>query len=357
MADDRRDGRREGDDVTNSETTRRDFLKTAGLGLGGMIASNRLGDFARAAQIAQSTTTARNSESIRVAHLTDFHIQEPRGATRGVAKCLAHVQSQSRKPDFILNTGDCVMDVLYRDRARAQELWNLWTKALKDECSLPVEHCLGNHDHWGWGKDRSKTTGNERGWGKQWAMDILGLSKPYHAFDRGAWRFIMLDSCQLAPEGIWEARIDDAQFAWLEAELSATKKPVLIASHVPILSPAVFLDRGGIGGTPQAPALAGRRCHLDVKRLGQLFEKHPNVKLCVSGHLHQIDRADYRGVTYVTNPAVCGNWWKGDHLGAFGEMYTMLDLHADGTFEIERVDYGWTPEVAPTTERAGAVND
>jgi 3',5'-cyclic AMP phosphodiesterase CpdA len=330
-----------------------------------MIASNWLGEVARAAQIeppapaaaaaAAGADTASIGGPIRVAHLTDFHIQEPRGAARGVAKCLAHVQSQSRKPDFILNTGDCVMDVLNRDRARAQALWDIWTKTLKDDCSLPIEHCLGNHDHWGWVKARSKTTGDEPGWGKQWAMDVLGLSKPYHAFDRGGWRFIMLDSCQLAPPpGIWEARIDEPQFAWLEAELNATTRPVLIGSHVPILSPAVFLDRGAIGGTAAAPALAGNRCHLDVKRLGQLFEKHPHVKLCVSGHLHQIDRAEYRGITYMTNPAVCGGWWKGDHLGAFGEMYTLLDLHPDGRFEVERVDYGWTPEGAPATQPAGA---
>jgi hypothetical protein len=105
-----------------------------------------------------------------------------------------------------------------------------------------------------------------------------------------------------------------------------------------------MLDIGSIAGTEEHPAINGRRVHLDSKRFGQLFLQHPNVRLCLSGHLHQIDRADYRGVTYLTNPAVCGNWWKGKHLGAFGEMYTVLDLHPDGTFDYQHVSYGWTPE-------------
>ena len=100
--------------------------------------------------------------------------------------------------------------------------------------------------------------------------------------------------------------------------------------------------------------MAVRRVHTDVKRIGALFAKHPHVKICVSGHLHEIDRAEFMGVTYLNNPAVCGDWWKGLHRGVFGEMYTMLDLHPDGTFDIHRIDYGWTPAPAPATRPATA---
>ena len=332
-------------------TTRRDFLKTSGLGLGGLVTAGLLGGCASSPSAGARAATSR-AGSIRIAHLTDFHVQEPRGGDKGMAMCLRHVQSLKHKPQLILNTGDCVMDVLNHGRPHAEKLWRLWSRVLKAECSTPIEHCLGNHDIWGWVKERSKTTGNEKGWGKQWAMDVLGLSKPYHAFDCGAWRIVMLDSVQPASEGVWESRLDDAQFAWLESELAATTKPALIGSHVPILSPAVFLDRGRIGGSTTQPALAVRRCHLDVKRIGQLFVKHPNVKLCISGHLHQIDRADYRGVTYMTSPAVSGGWWAGNHVDVFGEMYTLLDLHADGTFDAEYVDYGWTVQPAPASAPA-----
>jgi len=335
--------------VTN-ETTRRDWLKATGLGIGGVIASSLLGGCA--ATGSSSARSAGRAGSIRVAHVTDVHVQNELGGARGMAAAFRHVQSRKRKPELILNTGDCVMDVLNRDRARATELWTLWSSVLKDECSTPIEHCLGNHDIWGWVKERSGTTGNEPGWGKKWAMDVLGLSRPYHAFDRGAWRIVMLDSVMPAAEGVWEARLDDEQFTWLEGELKATKRPVLVCSHVPIVSPAVFLDTGKIGGTPEAPALAVRRVHADVKRIGHLFAKYGNVKLCISGHLHEIDRAEFHGTTYITNPAVCGDWWKGHHRGVWDEQYTMLDLHADGSFDVEYVNYGWTPEAPPATAPA-----
>lgn len=329
------------------ETSRREFLRAAAVGVGATLASG-------CASLRMTGKSSPRRGSIRVAHLTDFHIQPELEGVRGVATCLHHAQSLQRKPDLIINTGDSVFETLHESRARTQQLWDLWGTTLKNECSVPIEHCIGNHDIWGWAKARSGTTGSEPGWGKQWAMDALGLAKPYHAIDRGAWKIIMLDSVQPAAEGIWETRLDVEQFAWLESELNATKKPVLIGSHVPIVSPSTLLDPGKIGGTPEAPALAVRRCHMDVKRIGALFASHPNVKLCVSGHLHQIDRAEYNGVTYITNPAVCGDWWKGKHRGLFGEMYTVIDLHADGTFEYEHVDYGWEPVADPTSKPAEA---
>jgi 3',5'-cyclic AMP phosphodiesterase CpdA len=330
------------------ELSRRDWLKAAAISVGAGL----IGGCANEAIVSRGSSVhppARfGGGSIRVAHLTDVHVQPELDAPQGMAEALHHAQSLRRKPDFILNTGDCVMEALHADQARMKAQWQVWRSVLKNECSLPIEHCIGNHDIWGWSKERSGTTGNEPGWGKAMAMEQLGLARPYHAFDRGAWKFIMLDSVQPSAEGIWETRLDEAQFAWLENELKSTSKPVLIASHIPIVSPSTLLDSGRISGTPEYPALSPRRTHMDVKKLGALFRQHPNVKLCVSGHLHQIDRADFLGVTYITNPAVCGDWWQGLHRGLFGEMYTVLDLHPDGTFDFEYVDYGWEPKVPAT---------
>ena len=338
-------------------TSRREWLKATGMSIGAWIGAGLTAGCGRRSPLGPASENLGGG-SIRVAHLTDVHVQPELGAHEGFARCLRHLQSQKQPPALILNTGDSIYDALYQDRSRTEQQWELWRKVLRDECSLPVKHCLGNHDMWGWGKERSGTTGSEPGWGKQWALDELGMDRPYHAFDHGAWRFIMLDSCQpLENEEIWHTRLDDEQFAWLEAELSKTNRPVLIGSHVPIMSPAVLLDPGRIGGTPDAPALAVRRCHIDVKRIGQLFAKHPHVKLCISGHLHQIDRADYRGVTYMSNPAVSGGWWKGKHIDTFGAMYTLFDLHQNGTFDVEHVDYGWqmrTP--APAASEAQAAS-
>lgn len=69
------------------------------------------------------------------------------------------------------------------DRTKLQ--WELFTGALRRECSLEVRHCIGNHDIWGWNKAKSKTTGDEKGWGKSWATETLGLDRPYYSFERG----------------------------------------------------------------------------------------------------------------------------------------------------------------------------
>ena len=329
--------------MSNREPSRRECLKLGAIAGVGLLAGCASSTSSRGA-----SGMRKRAGSVRVAHLTDFHVQPELDAERGTAKCLAH--AQVHRPDLILNTGDCVMDTLHADRARAQAQWDVWKRVMRNEVSTKIAHCLGNHDIWGWGRERSGTAGDEPGWGKQWALDELGLSRPYHAFDVGAWRVVMLDSVQASPEWTWVAKFDDEQFAWLENELAGTRKPVLIGSHIPIVSPAVWLDGGRIGGTLEEPAIAVRRVHIDVKRVGALFAKNPHVKLCVSGHLHEIDRAEFLGVTYLNNPAVCGNWWKGLHRGHFGEMYTLLDLHPDGTFDVRRVDYGWEPAAPPATQ-------
>ena len=47
------------------------------------------------------------------------------------------------------------------DDARTQLQWDLWKSVLKNECSLPIESCIGNHDIWGWHRRHAHTRGDE----------------------------------------------------------------------------------------------------------------------------------------------------------------------------------------------------
>jgi predicted MPP superfamily phosphohydrolase len=149
--------------MTTSKMNRRDLMKlgvlsAAGLALTGKsFASNPLRTQPAAAPV--QPTTAR---SIRIAHLTDFHIQPEQRAGEGVASCLKHVMSLADKPDLLITGGDLVMDSFEQEFGRTKTLWDLYTKVLKDECGIPVHHTLGNHDHWGWNKAKSKTTRSGR---------------------------------------------------------------------------------------------------------------------------------------------------------------------------------------------------
>jgi 3',5'-cyclic-AMP phosphodiesterase len=295
------------------------------------------------------TKPAGRRRSIRFAHFTDVHVQPERDAGGGMAECLRHIHAQPDAPSLILNTGDCVFDSFGRDAARTDLQWSLFQRVMKEECTLPVASCLGNHDIWGWNKSKSKTTGTEPLWGKRRALEALGLDKPYHSFDRGGWHFIMLDS--MVPFGAdgYSAKIDAEQFEWLTADLAANAgKHTLVASHIPIFSPAgVLISCGEDAKTPGRLSSNGGLVHLDTRQLHELFLRAGNVRACISGHLHLIDHAEFCGITYLSNPAISGNWWKGKHLDRFGEMYTLIDLFDDGTLDVEYVPYGWTAKALP----------
>ena len=82
--------------------------------------------------------------------------------------------------------------------------------------------------------------------------------------------------------------------------------------------------------------------HIDARRIKNLFNKHQNVKLCLSGHEHLVDQVSYNNVTYCCNGAVSGAWWKGNyHECAPG--YGVVDLYEDGSFNNQYVLYGWQP--------------
>jgi len=313
--------------------SRRQLLKMAG-GLGVTVA---LGQRAAAAPGARRPERKR---VLRIAHLTDIHVQPERAADQGMVACLRHVQRQPDKPDVIFNGGDSIMDSLGTDRARTALQWKLWRNILAQECSLPVEHCIGNHDVWGWNRKKSGATGVEPLYGKKWAMEAFGLSSRFRSFDRAGWHFIFLDSTHPHEETVYTARLDEEQFEWLEADLASVEKgtPVLVFSHIPILCACVFFD--GDNEETGNWVVPGAWMHIDARRIKDLFLKHPEVRLALSGHVHLQDRVEYNGVTYLCNGAVCGAWWKGPYQEC-QPGYGLVNLYSDGSFDAEYVAYGW----------------
>lgn len=310
---------------------RRDALKSLLAG-GATLATLGAASLSRAAAQDRKRT-------LRFAHFTDMHVYSKRNAPQGLAAAIKHMHELSDRPEFILNGGDAIYDSLEESREEAEQQWSLWKSIWKDHSSLPLKHCLGNHDIWGWNKRRSKTTGNEAGWGKQLALDQLGLAKSYHTFDAGGWRFFVLDSMSFDEETAYYAKLDDEQFAWLTSGLESTpsEQPIVIVSHIPILTVGV------IGFTPELRKLPGAEkmlSHRDAYELLMLFRKHPNVKLCLSGHTHLTETVKFGSLDFVNSGAVCGLWWKGK-FDQTAEGYNVIDLYDDGTYATEYMPYGW----------------
>lgn len=322
---------------------RRAFLRTALAGAGavaaarGALGSAPAGDPAAGAGPAQAGT-------IRLAHLTDIHVQPERRAEAGMAAAFAH--AQARKPDLIITGGDSVMDVFGATRDRADRLRRIFQDTLRRECSVPVHHVTGNHDIFGWNRKASGTTGEEADWGRKFACGMFGVPRTWHSFDHGAWRFICLDSVQ--PKGdAYTAYLDDEQHEWLRKTLAETPKsmPVCIASHIPILSLTALTY-----GAPRArehvgedTVIANAEMHTDGTLLHDLFKAAGNVRLCLSGHTHLVDHCMLDGISYVCDGAVSGAWWKGG-LEGIREGYGLIELSPDGGVSHRYVDYGWQAE-------------
>jgi 3',5'-cyclic AMP phosphodiesterase CpdA len=313
--------------------TRRETLKTF-LTISGGTA---LAGFTLGTSMRHAADPGPKRGVLRIAHLTDVHVEPGDRAARGLAACLRHVQALADPPDVIFNGGDAIQDGFAASRASTRAQWDVWRKVLRDECGFPMEHCLGNHDLWGGDRKKGSAPAADPLQGKQWALDVYGLSERFRSFDRAGWHFIVLDSTFAHGEG-YEARLDDTQFEWLAADLGKVSAgtPVLVLSHIPILCACGFFD--GTNERNGSWVVPGSWMHLDARRLKDLFHRHPNVRLCLSGHIHLRDRVDYNGVTYLCNGAVCGAWWR----GAYQECrpgYGLIDLYDDGTFDHQYLTY------------------
>lgn len=273
---------------------------------------------------------------LRIAHITDVHLsdnsEDEYSAPKGLERCLHHVQNQEDPPDIIFNGGDSINDALVASRTSVERQWELWHSIMKQENSLPVVNCIGNHDVWGEGPQGDPL------YGKQWAMEAMHLDRRYYSFDQAGWHFIVLDSTRAVNGDWYTARLDEEQFQWLKNDLSevSSETPVFVLSHIPILCAAAFFD----GNNEESGdwVIPGAWVHIDARRIVELFYEHPNVKACASGHIHLLDEIDYNDVTYYCNGAVSGNWWNGDyHQTPPG--YAMINLYADGTTDRDYIPY------------------
>ncbi|HRJ26181.1 MAG TPA: metallophosphoesterase [Fimbriimonadaceae bacterium] len=290
-----------------------------------------------------ASASPKKEVALRIAHLTDIHVQPELKAGIGMADALRIAQERRPKPDLILTGGDLIMDCSGTSATRAQDQWDIFNQVLKNELTTPIEHCLGNHDVFAMYRYSKGRQAGEPEYGKKWAMEILGLGHPYRSFDRAGWHFIVLDSTFPQTDS-YTAKLDDEQFEWLVADLKKTPKttPILVLSHIPILAACAYFD--GNNEKTGNWVVPGSWMHIDARRITRAFYEHGGVKLALSGHMHLVDRVDYLGTTYLCNGAVSGAWWRGNYHECepgFGEV----TLYRDGTFDHKYVTTGWTADM------------
>lgn len=272
----------------------------------------------------------------RFAHLADIHVQPELRAAEGFRKCMAAVHALKPRPSFILMGGDLVYDVLEVDSARARKVFSLYQAICRDS-DIPVYHCLGNHDIFGWGS-RGKVAASDPHYGRGMALDQLGLARSNYSFDHGGWHFVVVDDILPDPETVYHGGLDEPTLAWLDDDLGrAADRPKVVCLHIPAVSVAAW--RGYDAGDAAELALSRRMVCKNPGAGIALMKKH-RVQLVLAGHLHQNEIIRLDHTTHITEAAVCGAWWKGPHHG-FAEGFGVIDVYADGTFGHHYHPYRW----------------
>lgn len=273
---------------------------------------------------------------LRVANLTDIHVRPDRTAEYGMAAALNTVNSMADTPDFIINGGDAIMNAAALTKGVIKEQWQVFNSIMKNENSMPVYHCIGNHDLYGFLLPSADHTES-----KLWAMDEYRMSNRYYSFVKSNWKFVVLDSVH-ARKSVpgYYGKLDEEQFIWLKNELKQTPANlhVCIVSHIPILAICCLFDRD-ITNTDHM-RISESNMHQDCNELVGLFYQYKNVKACLSGHIHLVDYVNYLGVEYFCNGAVAGEWWKGKH-NQFDPAFCVMNFYEDGTVTREVNYYKW----------------
>ena len=207
------------------------------------------------------------------------------------------LDSLPRQPDLLIATGDLVHDASSTGYDRlARSLLEL---------DIPA-HCLpGNHDDPGLLAQRMATHG-------------ISVSR---LVDRPHWRILLLDSTVTGNAG---GHLDTDELAWLEQQLRATNKNLLLCLHhqpVPV-------------GSRWIDTMAVDNGHLLIS----LLDNYPRVKAVTWGHVHQVFEQFEQDVYWLSAPSTCVQFAPGADefcLDPVPPGCLLLALSADGKVQTQ----------------------
>jgi predicted MPP superfamily phosphohydrolase len=97
----------------------------------------------------QKDSTKNKNRVLRIAHMTDLHLDSGSRQEEWTRICIDHIQTLDDRPDMIFNGGDTINDALDRSEASVSEQWSIWNR-VEQKIALPVVHlywesrCLGS---------------------------------------------------------------------------------------------------------------------------------------------------------------------------------------------------------------------
>jgi Icc protein len=246
---------------------------------------------------------------LRVIQITDTHLFADRDREmRGIitSKSLQIVLDKVRElhPDLLLLTGDLSQD----ETAESYQLLS----SLITPLTISTYWIPGNHDRID-------------------LMEQILQSPPIYldkSFAVGGWHFLLLNS---TIAGSIAGELSAESLAWLDDRLQEIgDRPTLIALH----HPPFFPNPNWESTILQNP-----------DNFWLLGDRYPQIKIVLSGHIHQEFEACREGVSYLATPSTCTQFDVPEDsaftLGYAEPGLRVLELYSDGTWKswVERVIY------------------
>jgi predicted phosphodiesterase len=243
---------------------------------------------------------------LRVGLVTDLHYADKAPAgTRHYRETLAKLeeaatQFQRDQPAFLVELGDFI------DAADSVDVEQSYLKTINRKFSAICKdrhYVLGNHC-----VDTLK---------KDEFLGGVEQEQSYYSFDRGGFHFVVLDSCFRGdgqPYGRknfqWtDANLPAAEIEWLEGDLKANDKPVIVFAHQ-------RLDVNNNHGVKN---------NAEVRKV---LESSGKVLAVFQGHSHQNDLKDIGGIHYCTLVAMV------EGSGAEHNGYSVMEIAPDSTIRV-----------------------
>ena len=270
-------------------------------------------------------TSAGARRVLRIAYFTDIHLTPIEEVNKRAAKAF----EMAKSCDMFLFGGDNLMAIDHKTEDYIQAQYNNWKEFTSKNLKKPYRAILGNHDVEQW--DESDVSFES---GKRRSVKFFGMKNRFWEEKVAGWRLIGLDTVQRNGNSFM-GLIDPEQLIWLKEVLSDKSTPTLVCGHMPLLSVTALADSALMVKDNVLPISVSSEVS-NAREVVKLFREAGNVKLCLSGHTHMIDRCDFDRTSYVCAGAVCGGWWNGANQG-FPPAYTQVDLMSDGKFELKTV--------------------
>lgn len=251
-------------DVSNKNSSRRDFLKISTL--------------AGAAMVLPINVFANDKlrEHIEIGLIADVHQDVMHDGEERLQVFID--EASKRNPDFILQMGDFCRPYDYN-----KPFLNIW-----DSFKGEKYHILGNHD-------------TDGGFSRDQVRAFWNMPSNYYSFDKKDIHFIVLDGNDPNPKPFsgYNRYIGEAQKKWLKNDLKKTNKPTIIFSHQ-----TIEYEDGGVANLKEIQRI------LENANKEAGFQK---VLCCLSGHHHTDFMTQINDIYYVQINSASYQWVGGDY--------------------------------------------